>query len=228
MKPDTGDMSIACAGFNGRNLGPRSTPCDQDYLRKLAKQTAPEKLEQWYNHHVAKLYGELDAYDEEGLFIGDGSYLFVPDNKNYEGSMRLLFDEHNHPVSKSEEKKTDQGPARSLPVAALLSGRLSSALRSIWRTVRGGWRATAASQPIGSSRPVETGGHVCPDGWTERDLSIAPIPGEISRLREARVHTCLRSPSPRGVFRADLPPGEYDAELIFAVRGAGTNPSAST
>ncbi|MFQ5463955.1 MAG: transposase [Phycisphaerae bacterium] len=105
VDPETGDVSISCAGFNGRNLGPRSTPCDQDYLRKLAKQTDAEELEQWYNQHVAKLYGELEAYDEEGLFIGDGSYLFVPDNKNYEGSMRLLFDEHNHPVSKREEKK---------------------------------------------------------------------------------------------------------------------------
>jgi hypothetical protein len=105
VDPKTGNMSISCTGFNDRNLGPRSTPCDQDYLRKLAKQTDPEELERWYNHHVAKLYGELNAYDGEGLFIGDGSYLFVPDNKNYEGSMRLLFDEHNHPVSKDEEKK---------------------------------------------------------------------------------------------------------------------------
>jgi hypothetical protein len=31
--------------------------------------------------------------------------LFVPNNANYEGSMRLLFDEHNHPVSKEQEKK---------------------------------------------------------------------------------------------------------------------------
>jgi hypothetical protein len=32
------------------------------------------------------------------MFIGDATYLFVPDNGNYEGSSRLLFDEHNHPV----------------------------------------------------------------------------------------------------------------------------------
>jgi hypothetical protein len=101
----SGDMSIHCEGFNHRNLYSRETPCDQDYLRKLAKDTDPQKLEQWYNHHVARLYGQLNAYDEEGIFIGDGSYLFVPNNKNYEGSKRLLFDEHNHPVSKEEEKK---------------------------------------------------------------------------------------------------------------------------
>jgi hypothetical protein len=39
------------------------------------------------------------------LFIADGSYLFVPDNKNYEGSVRLLFDEHNHPVSKKQQQQ---------------------------------------------------------------------------------------------------------------------------
>jgi hypothetical protein len=102
---ETGDLSIWCAGFNDRNLGPRATPCDQDYLRKLAKHTDAQKLEDWYNQHVAQLYAELGGYDEEGIFIGDGTYLFVPDNEHYEGSMRLLFDEHNHPVSKEEEKK---------------------------------------------------------------------------------------------------------------------------
>jgi hypothetical protein len=105
VDPETGNMSIHCAGFNHRNLNPRSTPCDQDYLRKVAKETAPEELERWYNRHVAQIYGELDAYDRDGIFLGDGSYLFVPNNKNYEGSVRLLFDEHNHPVSKDQEKK---------------------------------------------------------------------------------------------------------------------------
>ncbi len=34
----------------------------------------------------------------DGLFIGDASYLFVPDNPAYEGSVRLLFDAHGHPL----------------------------------------------------------------------------------------------------------------------------------
>jgi hypothetical protein len=33
------------------------------------------------------------------LFIADGTYLFVPDNPHYEGSQRLHFVEHDHPVS---------------------------------------------------------------------------------------------------------------------------------
>ena len=104
VDPESGNLEIHCAGFNDRNLYPRQTPCDQDYLRKLARDTGPEELEAWYNRHVAALYGELGAYDDEGLFIADGSYLFVPDNPHYEGSVRLLFDQHNHPVSKQEEQ----------------------------------------------------------------------------------------------------------------------------
>ena len=100
-----GRVTIHCQGFNHRNRKPRATPCDLDYLRKLAKQTEPQALEAWYNRQVAALYGQLNAYDPEGLFVGDGSYLFVPDNEHYEGSQRLLFDAHNHPVSKEEEQK---------------------------------------------------------------------------------------------------------------------------
>jgi hypothetical protein len=105
VDPQSGNVTLQCTGFNGRNQYPRQTPCDQDFLRKLARDTEPQKLEDWYNRHVAKLYQELGAFDSEGLFIGDGTYLFVPDNPRYEGSHRLLFDEHNHPVSKKQEQE---------------------------------------------------------------------------------------------------------------------------
>ena len=102
---ETGNVSLACAGFNDRNLYDRQTPCDQDFLRKLARDTEPEALQDWYNRHVAALFQELGAFDAEGLFIGDGTYLFVPDNPRYQGSQKLLFDEHNHPVSKHQEQE---------------------------------------------------------------------------------------------------------------------------
>jgi hypothetical protein len=105
VDPETGRLSIWCAGFNARNVYPRSTPCDQDTVRKVAKDTDPEALQAWYNGVVPRLYRELDAYDSAGVFVGDGSYLFVPDNPRYEGSMRLLFDEHNHPVDRKREAK---------------------------------------------------------------------------------------------------------------------------
>ena len=44
-------------------------------------------------------------FDEDGIFIADASYIFVPDNENYEGSVVLLFDEHNHPVDKEKLTK---------------------------------------------------------------------------------------------------------------------------
>ena len=105
VDPQTGRLSVWCAGFNSRNVHPRSTPCDQDTLRKAAKDTDPEALQAWYNATTPRLYAELGAYDSAGIFIGDGTYLFVPDNPRYEGSMRLLFDEHNHPVSRKREAK---------------------------------------------------------------------------------------------------------------------------
>jgi len=45
---------------------------------------------------------EENLFDPEGIFIGDASYVFVPDNENYEGSVVMLFDENNHPVDKEE------------------------------------------------------------------------------------------------------------------------------
>ena len=104
VEPETGNVTLQCTGFNDRNLYPRQTPCDQDFLRKLARDTGPQQLEDWYNRHVAKIYQDLGAFDSEGLFIGDGTYLFVPDNPRYQGSLRLLFDEHNHPVNKQQEQ----------------------------------------------------------------------------------------------------------------------------
>lgn len=105
VDPQTGNIQLECTGFNDRNLYPRQTPCDQDFLRKLARDTEPQRLQDWYNRHVAALYQELGAFDDEGVFIADGTYLFVPNNSRYEGSLRLLFDEHNHPVSKDQEQE---------------------------------------------------------------------------------------------------------------------------
>lgn len=96
--PETGDVSLSCAGFNNKNEYDRQTPCDQDYLRKMAKRTDAGLLTSWFNRDVVGIFKQHHAFDPEGIFIGDASYLFVPDNDNYEGSSRMLFDEHNHPV----------------------------------------------------------------------------------------------------------------------------------
>lgn len=96
--PQTGDVTLGCRGFNQKNKYDRETPCDQDYLRKTARNTDAGRLMTWFNRDVAGIFITHGAFHPEGICIGDASYLFVPDNPRYEGSSRLLFDEHNHPV----------------------------------------------------------------------------------------------------------------------------------
>jgi hypothetical protein len=100
--PDTGDMTLSCEGFNRKNHYDRQSPCDQDFLRKMARDTDARALMKWYNTDVVTAFKDRHVYDPEGIFIGDASYIFVPDNPNYEGSVKLLFDEHNHPISKKD------------------------------------------------------------------------------------------------------------------------------
>ena len=98
VHPQTGDVSLACEGFNEKNTYDRQTPCDQDYLRKMARRTPSPDLQTWFNREVVGIFQQHHAWDAEGIFIGDATYLFVPDNPRYENSSRLLFDEHHHPV----------------------------------------------------------------------------------------------------------------------------------
>jgi len=96
--PATGDITLSCAGFNKKNDYDRQTPCDQDYLRKFARSTDEQRLMGWFNCDIPKIFKLHKAFDAEGIFSGDASYLFVPDNPAYEGSVRMLFDENNHPI----------------------------------------------------------------------------------------------------------------------------------
>jgi hypothetical protein len=106
--PDTHDVTLACAGFNDKNDYDRQTPCDQDFLRKFARHTQPNRLHAWFNREVPRCLRSLKLFDAEGLFLGDASYVFVPDNENYEDSVKLLFDEHNHPVDSQKVDLRDQ------------------------------------------------------------------------------------------------------------------------
>jgi hypothetical protein len=42
--PETGDVTVACPGFNHKNDYDRQTPCDQDFLRKFAHDTDTDRL----------------------------------------------------------------------------------------------------------------------------------------------------------------------------------------
>ena len=102
VHPHSGQVTIHCPGFNHKNTYDRQTPCDQDWLRKTAKATEAEQLLGWYNRQMPLVLQQQWLFDPEGIFVGDASYVFVPDNENYEGSVVMLFDEHNHPVNKEE------------------------------------------------------------------------------------------------------------------------------
>jgi len=108
LHPDTGDVTLACTGFNDKNDYDRQTPCDQDFLRKFARDTKADPLHGWFNREVPRCLRSLGLFDPEGLFIGDASYLFVPDNERYEQSDLLWFDEHNHPVKAEEVDLRDK------------------------------------------------------------------------------------------------------------------------
>jgi hypothetical protein len=72
------------------------------FLRKMARRTEPDLLQHWFNRDVVGIFKQHHAFDAEGIFIGDATYLFVPNNPNYENSSLMLFDEHNHPVDASK------------------------------------------------------------------------------------------------------------------------------
>ena len=108
--PKTGDVTLTCTGFNDKNEYDRQTPCDQDYLRKIARKTDADALQRWFNRDVVGIFKQHHALDSDGIFIGDASYLFVPNNDKYEGSSLLLFDEHDHPVE--SKNITDKQRAR--------------------------------------------------------------------------------------------------------------------
>jgi len=102
VHPDSGDVSLACTGFNDKNTNGRQTPCDHDFLRKFGRDTDSGLLHAWFNREVPRALRGSKLLDAEGIYIGDASYVFVPDNERYEGSVRLLFDEHDHPVNHEE------------------------------------------------------------------------------------------------------------------------------
>lgn len=107
VDPKTGDVLLTCPGFNRKNRKPRRTPVHQDTVRKLARHTSPAKLQQWFSQEMGPLLEQHDAIDPEGFFIGDASYVFVPDNPRYEGADRLLFDRHNHLVDSKDVQPED-------------------------------------------------------------------------------------------------------------------------
>lgn len=108
LDPQSRQWALHCQGFNLKNEYDRATPCDQDTLRKALKDVPAAQWLSWFNRTVQQVFQSYGFFDPEGVFIGDGSYLFVPDNPAYEGSAVLWFDEHNHPVEYDQLSPEDR------------------------------------------------------------------------------------------------------------------------
>jgi hypothetical protein len=98
IDPQTQALVLTCRGFNDKNDYARTTPCHHDTLRKAGKRVPAQQWLDWYNGPVQAIFQADGFFDPAGVFVGDGSYLFVPDNPKYEGSCVMWFDAHNHPV----------------------------------------------------------------------------------------------------------------------------------
>lgn len=98
----TGRSSLHFEGYNEKNTYERRTPCDPDWLRKMARSTDEEKLAVWFSAQLPRYLDMCGMWDKEGIVLVDGTYLFVPDNERYENSSRMWFDEHNHPTGPPE------------------------------------------------------------------------------------------------------------------------------
>ncbi len=60
--PDTGDVTITCEGFNKKNHYDREAPCDQDFLRKMSKDTDAEALMRWFCDDVVRVFRRRRAF----------------------------------------------------------------------------------------------------------------------------------------------------------------------
>lgn len=132
IDPGTLDMHLQCEGFNDKNHYDRETPCDRDTLRKLAKDTEPDDLQRWFATALPRALKSRRAFDKEGIFIGDGSYLFVPDNPAYEGSEVLWFDEHSHPVAIDTIPSAERGLYRKRRCYKMVSLLHTNAAREFY------------------------------------------------------------------------------------------------
>lgn len=110
--PHTGRWTLECQGYNQKNDYARITPCDSDFLRKLARDTDEEALQRWFGRAVPQYVRAAKLWDDEGIVLADGSYLFVPDNDRYEQSSRMWFDEHNHPVDREKLSERERAKTR--------------------------------------------------------------------------------------------------------------------
>lgn len=143
LNPQTQALELNCEGFNDKHHYDRRTPCDQDTLRKAVVDVPAQQWVEWFNTEVQQIFQADGFFDPAGIFIGDGSYLFVPDNEAYEGSQVLWFDEHNHPVdceklSPEQRKKAHRQRCYKMVTLLHLRGKTPCSVYAAVALVKGG------------------------------------------------------------------------------------------
>ena len=69
LDPQTKQILLECRGFNQKNDYDRTTPCDQDTLRKFVKDVSGARWLEWFNGPMQK------AFQAHGFLIHEASSL---------------------------------------------------------------------------------------------------------------------------------------------------------
>jgi len=155
VHPQTGDVTLGCPGFNDKNRYDRQTPCDQDFLRKFARDNRRPTITEWFNREVPRCLRALKLFDRKELFIGDAATCC-----SRPGALRAL---RRNVVSTSITIRSIPRPwicGTTLPVAPVLQDRLADSCQpspgfSFWWWPHAWSRATSMHAP--SSMPLVDG-----------------------------------------------------------------------
>jgi hypothetical protein len=71
VHPDTGDVTLSCEGFNQKNQFDRETPCNEDFLRKFAKDTDEER------HRQLKCFSDLTHFTSRAFSLVVNQVVFI-------------------------------------------------------------------------------------------------------------------------------------------------------
>src|SRR6266516_4395842 len=70
LDPQTQRWFIHCQGFNDKNDYQRTTPCDQDFLRKVSRDVAAQDWLLWFNGPVQELFTATASSTQRGFSSG--------------------------------------------------------------------------------------------------------------------------------------------------------------
>ena len=89
---NVGNCSIT--GFNDKNEKLRQTAVDADSVRKFFKDTKVDEIRDWYSQDLQRWFRTQLVFYHHGIFILDQTHLVVPDNPNYQNTVKMPVDEH--------------------------------------------------------------------------------------------------------------------------------------